>query len=546
MAEINPADFIEELKFDIKTSDLIKARLVLEHLGRMDAGTQKLALLHLARAKEEFVIPLIVGLLAAHPDLGEAFPTLKEIVYSNVLGHPQILTRLLLKETKREYRIILTEIAGETRLEQATPILLSILNGEQDEKVLRGAVTALGMIGDLSATSAISEYLYSNTVELTIAAIFALGQLASPTAIQRLAEKLGADPDLDLMILDVFARSESPEALEKLNDTLSSHHASLRNAGKARLAQIGTKAVPELMKNLRGDDPDLLIHTLNLLGQIGDESAITAIRKLLFAEPKDANVRFAAYEALGRLPVAKGAIALVAGLQDPVENVRTAAASAIDHNYTTVLAAGLKNMVREKTKEAEDICKTILTAQCDNIFLNLIEEPAFIDLALEILRGQSHPETRDHFADILATNGKPDLAQSLTPTGPAQPAASLKIFAVDDSKMILNIYRSVLHELGYETSLFEFPAEAVAAVSEHKPAVVLTDLNMPEVSGIELTRAMRQIYSKEDLPIIMVTTQNEVNDNEAAYQAGVNGILHKPFNAQSLGKALAEFAHLDR
>ena len=57
-------------------------------------------------------------------------------------------------------------------------------------------------------------------------------------------------------------------------------------------------------------------------------------------------------------------------------------------------------------------------------------------------------------------------------------------------------------------------------------------------------RAVRQIYSRQELPIIMVTTQNEVADNEAAYQAGVNGILHKPFNAQSLGQALAEFAHL--
>jgi hypothetical protein len=65
MADINPTDFVEELKFDIKTHDLIKARLVLEHLEQMDQGTQKLALLCLSRAKEEFVIPLIVGLLAA-------------------------------------------------------------------------------------------------------------------------------------------------------------------------------------------------------------------------------------------------------------------------------------------------------------------------------------------------------------------------------------------------------------------------------------------------------------------------------------------------
>ena len=100
------------------------------------------------------------------------------------------------------------------------------------------------MIGDVTATSAISEYLYSNNVELTIAAIYALGQFATPTAIQRLSEKLGADPDLDVMILDVFHSSQMPEALEKLNETLSAHWAHTRNVAKQRLVQVGAKAVP--------------------------------------------------------------------------------------------------------------------------------------------------------------------------------------------------------------------------------------------------------------------------------------------------------------
>ena len=141
------------------------------------------------------------------------------------------------------------------------------------------------------------------------------------------------------MILDVFATDQSPEAIERLNEGLSSHFAHLRNAAKQRLRDMGGKAVPVLIGNLHHDDPDLLIHTLNVLGETGDESAIVPIRKLLHNEPKDANVRFAAYEALGMLPVEKGAFALAQGLSDPVENVRAAAAAAIDRNYSTMLAA---------------------------------------------------------------------------------------------------------------------------------------------------------------------------------------------------------------
>ena len=67
MTSINPDHFIEELNFDIKTNDLIKARLVMAHLPEMDESVQKVAFLCLARAKESFTVPLIVSLLAIHP-----------------------------------------------------------------------------------------------------------------------------------------------------------------------------------------------------------------------------------------------------------------------------------------------------------------------------------------------------------------------------------------------------------------------------------------------------------------------------------------------
>ncbi|MGD9211568.1 MAG: response regulator [Desulfobacteraceae bacterium] len=546
MNDINSDDLIEELKFDIKTNDLIKARLVMAHLPEVSENIQKIVFLCLSQAKDTFTAQLIISLLADHPEFGEQFPMLKEIIYSKFLSNPDILTNLFLKETKSQNRIILAEIAGEMRMEQAAPILLGIINAEQDEKMLCRAIEALGMIGDVSATSPISEYLYSNNVELTIAAIYALGQFSTPTAIQRLSEKLGADPDLDIMILDVFHHSQMPEALEKLNETLSAHWAHTRNAAKQRLVQIGAKAVPELIKNLRYDDPDLLIHTLNVLGEIGDESAIAAIRKLLFKDPKDANVRFAAYEALGLLPVSKGAVTLAAGLNDPVENVRTAAANAINHNYNAVLAAGLKNMIREENSESEQICKTIITAQCDTIFLDLIQEDSFVTMAMEFLNQHAHPDVKSYYIRLLNENGHISLADKLksSETTVIKESTILRIFAVDDSKMILNIYRSALHDLGYEPVLFEFPADAVKAIEHEHPAAILTDLNMPDINGIELTRQIRKIHDKDALPIIMVTTQNEVNDNEAALAAGVNGIIRKPFTAENLAKALGDWANL--
>jgi CheY-like chemotaxis protein/HEAT repeat protein len=538
MTAINADHFIEELRFDIETKDMIKARLVMAHFEEVDSATQKLALSDLGNAPGTFVLPLLVGLLANKPELAGSHPSLKEILFSKALDNPVEVSKMLIREIKPNHKVVLAELAGEIRLESATPILLGIIGEDQDEKVLRGAITALGMIGEPSATTPISEFLYSGSAELIIAAIQALGQLNTPTAIQRLADKLGADQDLDYMILDVFACSQEPEALERLNTMLSAQHAHLRNAGKQHLTEIGPKAVPVLTRNLRYDDPDLLIHTLNVLGAIGDESAIAPIRKLLHNEPKDANVRFAAYEALGMLPVAKGAFALAQGLHDPVDNVRAAAAGAINHNYNTVLAAGIKNMVRDENGIQRPISLTIIDAECDAVFLDLVQEDPFRDYAIEYLSHKAHSDTRDYYIDLLRANDLGDLVARIEGQTVEEAPQALKIFVVDDSKMILNIYRSVLHNLGCRPVLFELPAEAARQVREQKPDLIFTDLNMPEMSGVDLTRAVRQWFPKEQLPIIMVTTQNECQDNEAAYAAGITAILHKPFTEDMLRAAM--------
>ncbi len=538
MTAVDPKAFIEELRFDIQAKDQIKARLVMANFLEMESQYQRMALFELNRAPDEFVFPLLVCILAAGLNSGQELPAIKELLYSKALDNPEMLIQMLIREVKPNHRVVLAETAGELKLDDATPMLLSIISEEQDEKMLRGAINALGMIGNPSATTPISEFLYSGSVELIIAAIHALGQLCTPTAIQRLAEKLGSDQDLDNIIIDVFARSQEPEALERLNALLSAQHAHLRNSAKQRLIQIGRKAVPVLIGNLRYDDPDLLIHTLNVLGAIGDESAIAPIRKLLNSEPKDANVRFAAYEALGMLPTAKGAFALAQGLNDPVDNVRAAAAGAINRNYNTVLAAGIKNMIRDEDPAERRISRTIMDAQCDTIFLDVIQDEIFREFAIEYLSRQAHGDIRKHFLQLLKANDQSAVVEAIEGQGVTPAKGALRVFAVDDSKMILNIYRSVLHNLCCEPVLFEFPADAIKRLQEEKPDLIFTDLNMPEISGVELTKAARKLYPKETLPIIMVTTQNECQDNEAAIKAGINAILNKPFNEKMLQAAM--------
>ena len=534
MADLNPQHMIEEIQDNIKTGDLLKAQLVLSHLDQVDKKHQNKIIYTLSRGSVDFVVPLLINILTENPQINEQLPVIRETLLSCLLAYPEKLPDFLSSNfIKNKNELI--RVVGELRYSEATPILLEMIATSQDDSEILQIIENLGLLGDPEAINTLTDYLYAANRELIMAAVHSLGQVGTPTAMHRLAERMGTDNELDFMILSIFAEVQDQVSLEKLNDTIRSHYAHMRTYAKQELVKIGPKAVPTLIANLLHDDPDFLIHTLNILGDIGDESAIMPIRKLLGTMPKSANVRFAAYEALALLPLKKGAYTLTAGLNDPEDHVCIAAARAIDRNYSEILAAGIKNLLKGPEEEAKHIAKIIVNAQVDQIFLSLAPDEMFQKLAMMYLP-YTHKDIREHYYAALMKADMKDFARKLVAKEDA--TVRPKVVAVDDSRMILNIYKATLHELGYDPVLFEFPASALEWMKTEKPLILLTDLNMPEITGVQLTRKLREMYSMDQLPIIMVTTQNEAQDNEAARAAGVTTILHKPFNAATLGSTM--------
>ncbi|MGB3221988.1 MAG: response regulator [Desulforhopalus sp.] len=536
MAELNTQHMIEELQENIKTGDALKAQLVLSYLDQVDQKTRKRLVYILSRAEPDFSVPLFIYLLTDQITVADEMPIIRETLLSVLLAYPEKLIEFL-GSSKIKDKSELIKVVGELRFEDATFALLDLMAASEDEAEILLIIESLGSIGDPLAINALTDYLYAANRDLIIAAVQSLGQVGTPTAMHRLAERMGTDNEIDYLILSIFSEVQDHVSLEKLNDTIRSHYAHMRSFAKSELVRIGPKVVPVLIENLLNNDPDFLIHTLNVLGDIADESAVVPIRKLLTNEPKSANVRFAAYEALALLPLKKGAYTLTAGLSDPEDHVCIAAARAIEKNFSTILGAGIKNLLRGPENEARHIVKTIVNAQVDNIFVHLADDEVFEELALFYLP-HAHKDIRDHYHKLLLQAGKNDFANKLTEE--EEQAVRPKVVAVDDSRMILNIYKATLHELGFEPVLFEFPASALEWLQTEKPLMVLTDLNMPKITGIQLTKKIREKYTDKLLPIIMVTTQNESQDNEAAYRAGVNAIVHKPFNSKSLAAAMNE------
>ena len=118
---------------------------------------------------------------------------------------------------------------------------------------------------------------------------------------------------------------------------------------------------------------------------------------------------------------------------------------------------------------------------------------------------------------------------------------SNKVLVVDDSGTMRKIIIRSLNAVGF-TEIVEAAdgADALAAFQKHEFRLVMTDWNMPNKSGLELTREIRATGSK--VPIYMVTTEGEKGRVLEAIQAGITDYLVKPFSTDALLEKLNKFA----
>jgi len=105
------------------------------------------------------------------------------------------------------------------------------------------------------------------------------------------------------------------------------------------------------------------------------------------------------------------------------------------------------------------------------------------------------------------------------------------ILVADDEPQIRRVLRSTLSGRGYVIIEAKTGEEAVEAVRKEKPDLILLDVNMPGIGGIE---ACREIRESSDAPIIMLTVRNAERDKVQALDAGADDYVVKPFGIEEL------------
>lgn len=116
----------------------------------------------------------------------------------------------------------------------------------------------------------------------------------------------------------------------------------------------------------------------------------------------------------------------------------------------------------------------------------------------------------------------------------------MRALVVDDSAVIRTVLTRILAGMGFEVVSAVNGKDALAKLEVvQRPDLTLVDWNMPEMNGYEFIRAVRADGRWRDMPIMMVTTETEMEQVVRALAAGANEYLMKPFTPEMVQEKLA-------
>jgi two-component system chemotaxis response regulator CheY len=109
-----------------------------------------------------------------------------------------------------------------------------------------------------------------------------------------------------------------------------------------------------------------------------------------------------------------------------------------------------------------------------------------------------------------------------------------EILVVDDSRSIRELTRQVLGSAGHEVVEAENGAVGFECAQARSFDLILTDLNMPVLNGLDMTRQIRSLRNHRKTPLLLVTTESQLSRKEEAKAAGATGWIVKPIPPQRL------------
>jgi CheY-like chemotaxis protein len=116
-----------------------------------------------------------------------------------------------------------------------------------------------------------------------------------------------------------------------------------------------------------------------------------------------------------------------------------------------------------------------------------------------------------------------------------------RLLIVDDNAINLKLVRLLLAGAGYEVRTAASAADALAVLGDYRPQLILMDLQLPDMDGLEVTRRIKARPELVGIPVLALTAYAMKGDDERAHQAGCDGYITKPIDTRTLPALIAGY-----
>lgn len=118
---------------------------------------------------------------------------------------------------------------------------------------------------------------------------------------------------------------------------------------------------------------------------------------------------------------------------------------------------------------------------------------------------------------------------------------SKKVLIVEDNELNMKLFHDLLEAHGYETLQTREGLKAIDIAREHRPDLILMDIQLPEVSGLDVTKWLKSDEELSGIPVVAVTAFAMKGDEERIREGGCEGYLSKPITVTSFIETIRKF-----
>ncbi len=456
-----------------------------------------------------------------------------------------------LNHSSKRIKMLCIKALGENQVAGACDKLHDILeNNKADTELVTESIRALAKLDDSKVSDVILPYIDyqdATVVGLVIEKIAVIGgDQGRDALIHFISQQNESAPEACLGVGIAFsqlAKFSDESSISFLISYIHTPHPTLRKIVLNQLITIGEDALSFLGETLEKGDKDEKIMAANVIGLIGHKEGANILTELLDTEDElEENLKFASYEALGRIPSLRSIVGLIDGLSETDEMLLISVLTAIDGLCNPGAAKALIGVLEKGSEDQRQrILFAIISSRAGKLFEVICQHGEYAEEMIKILSASQNDEAAELFTKILdgmedqETAGK--LKQQITVK--KEDAASMHLLVADDSRAMLHFYAAAAAEMHVRLSTADDGLKALNLLKKgEKVDVLITDLNMPNMDGIELVKEIRTTL-KLEIPIVMASTESEKSQTELARKAGVTSFITKPFSREKLIEKVA-------